>query len=783
MSALGRMLIRDLATLAVQALSIAMVIAAGTAAFIATMSTHHSLTQARDDYYTRTRFADMFVRLHRAPLPVAEQLRDLPGVGALHAGLSFAGRVSIDGVPDLLSARLLDLPSNDEVNSLTILAGRWPDHGSTEVLLGETFAERRGLRPGDTLRAVMNGREQILVIAGIAASPEFLIGVSEGAMADDRSLAIIWMDRDRLAAAFDMRAAFNTLAIRNSAQAATASLKRQLDILLKPYGSRGATTRNEQPSHRALTQEINEQRVFAVVLPTVFLAIALFILNVVLTRLVGTQRDRIATLKALGYPAMRIAGHYLVLAALVALAGNLVGIMTGKFLGAWMTGLFTGIFRIPGATHQVAPWIAFLPIAISFAAALGASLLAVREVLRLSAAEAMRPPAPATYRHALSPSRRWVKRVPAATRMIARSIARRPIRAALTVLGISGAVAILVAGTWWRDAFDRMISLHFGVAMPADMHVGVAKDLPPRAIHDLRRLPGVLQVETRQAVPVRFISIQHSERGVLETLSDSPRLRQPINEVGEPVQPPAAGLMLSARLAGKLGVGPGDTVQVEFLDGRQREQTLGIGAVFDEPMGRSAFISARELRESTGEPESVNVVSFRVSRQDESDLIAELKNIPAITGAFVKHALVEHIRSNTERNLLVFTGVLSVFAAAIAAGVVYNSARIALAERRWELATLRVLGMREDEVGRLLLGELMLQALLAIPAGCIGGWLLAWLLVSMMNSENFTIPLNILPRTYVWAVSVMLATGAVSAVAVRRRLGRLDLIEVLKTRE
>jgi putative ABC transport system permease protein len=200
-------------------------------------------------------------------------------------------------------------------------------------------------------------------------------------------------------------------------------------------------------------------------------------------------------------------------------------------------------------------------------------------------------------------------------------------------------------------------------------------------------------------------------------------------------------------------------------------------------MGRSAFLFERELRAATGDGTQTSLIALRIARDQQAELIAALRKLPAVTGVFDKHALIAHIRANAERNLLVFTGVLSVFAAAIAAGVVYNSARIALAERRWELATLRVLGMTQPEVSRLLLGELALQSLLAIPVGCVAGRLLAGLLVEMMSAETFTIPVTILPRTYVWAIGVMLITGLASAFAVHRRLSRLELVAVLKTRE
>jgi putative ABC transport system permease protein len=124
-----------------------------------------------------------------------------------------------------------------------------------------------------------------------------------------------------------------------------------------------------------------------------------------------------------------------------------------------------------------------------------------------------------------------------------------------------------------------------------------------------------------------------------------------------------------------------------------------------------------------------------------------------------------------------------VLAGTIAVGVVYNNARIALAERAWELASLRVLGMTRGEVSGLLLGELALEVLVALPLGWLAGYGLSAFIVELIHPETFRIPLIILPRTYALASVVVLAAGVVSALIVRRQIDRLDLVGVLKTRD
>ena len=127
------------------------------------------------------------------------------------------------------------------------------------------------------------------------------------------------------------------------------------------------------------------------------------------------------------------------------------------------------------------------------------------------------------------------------------------------------------------------------------------------------------------------------------------------------------------------------------------------------------------------------------------------------------------------------TLILAVSAAAIAIGIVYNNARIALSMRSRDLATLRVLGFSRREISNILLGELGLQVLVGIPLGLALGTLWAIMLIAGFDQESMRFPLHIADRTYVAAAAIALVSGAVSALLVRRKLDRLDLIGVLKS--
>lgn len=774
-------LLRDLRVLSLQGLSIALIVASGVAAYLASMSTHESLKLARDRYYESSQFPDVFVELTRAPGSIAQVLREFPGIALLRQGLAHQARLEVEGIGDTLSARVMSLPELDDPGRLTLLAGRWPEPGSREALLGESFAEKRGIEPGQTLRLTLNGRFETLVVTGLVSSPEFILGAAHGGMSDDRSFGLIWMDRERLAAAIDQRDSFNTLAVTLRHRTDRAEVVAELDRRLARYGSRGAYGREDQFSHRALQQEIAEQRVFATVLPVIFLAVSVFVLHSVLSRRVSLERAQIATLRALGYGGLSLGWHYLLIGLMISGAGVLLGILLGAQLGRWLTALYALYFRFPTFTWELPPAVLAVPLMAVMLGTTLASAAAVRAILQCPPAEAMQPAAPARLGHrGLWIGRRLSHPIDL---MIGRAVLSRPLRSLFTLMGIAGSVAILISGSWWRDALDHLLRVQFELAMPADQYLALLPSVPSAAQAELLRLPGVLSAELRQSAAVRLHGPGGSERTRLESFGADDTLRQPMAVDGQAGLPPVSGLLLPTRLAQALAVKPGDRVIVEFLDGKQHRREVEIESVIAEPMGRSAYIAPANLIGLSGEPERYDQAALRIEAGQEQALASALRRYPTVIASFRKGELLARIQESSRRNLLVFSAVLTAFAAAITVGVIYNSARIALSERRWELATLRVLGMTQAEVGRLLLGELALQTLLAMPIGAVAGLALAHLLVSMMSEGQFTIPVLVLPRTYAWAIASTLATALASAALVRRRLTRLDLIAVLKVRE
>ena len=790
MKALDRKLLRDLRLMWSQALTIALVVASGIGGFITSLSVVDSLALARDEFYADARFADLFAAVKRAPHALASTLAAQPGVAEVQTTVEQMVRVELPGVSDPILGQLIGMDPQRpfSLNRVTLAAGRALDgagvrraDGSLEVLVSEGFAQARGLKPGSTLKALVNGRQRTLIVVGTALSPEFVFAGLWG-MPDLRGFGIFWMDREALASAYDMNGAFNRIAIRLAPGASEPAVIDALSRLLAPYGGRQVNGRADQISHAMLDNEIKEQRVLGTVLPAIFLGVAAFLLNVVVSRLVATQREQIAALKALGYPNRDIAAHYLKLVMLIVAVGLLLGMVVGDRLGAMFTGLYTEFFRFPRFEHHMAPWLLLVSMGITVATAVAGTLNAIMATVRLAPAEAMRPPAPGRYRRTLL-ERLGIRGMSPALRMIIRNMERRPWRTTISIGGVAAAVAIVVLGNFFRDAIEYIVDAQFNVAMRSDVAVWMVEPGDDIARLDLARLPAVTQVESTRFVPVTFRHGHRSERSLIRGYDGRAVLYRVVDAENHATTLEGMGLVITDRLADKLGMRVGDTLLAEVEEGRPRSVALTVGATVREMMGLNAYMDREALNRALGDGDLSSGYVLAVERGREEGLLEAIKSLPRVAGAFSKATMLRNMQEISARNVRIMSTILTAFAAVIAVGVVYNNARIALAERGWELASLRVLGFTRAEVSALLLGELAIVIGVALPLGMALGFGLVHLISGLLASDQFYFPVVILPRTYAWAALCVLAAGVVSALIVRRRIDTLDMVGVLKTRE
>ncbi|MFM8899393.1 MAG: ABC transporter permease [Burkholderiales bacterium] len=789
MKALDRKLLRDLRLMWSQALTIALVVASGIGGFITTLSAVDSLALARDRFYAQGRFADVFASVKRAPNALAESLRATPGVADVQTTIEQIVRIELGGVSDPIIGQLIGVDGRKppQMNRVVLRNGRALDDVRTggaliPALVSAGFADKRGLKPGSQVHALINGKQRTLEITGIAMSPEFIFAGLMG-MPDLRGFGVFWVPRETLAAAYDMEGAFNRVAVKLAPGASEQVVVDALSAQLGRYGGREAHGRKQQPSHAMLDNEIKEQHVLGTVLPSIFLGVAAFLLNVVVSRLVATQREQIAALKALGYPNRTIVAHCLKLVLMIVAVGMLLGVFIGDRLGTMFTGLYAEFFYFPHFAHRIEPWLLLVSLGIIVVTAVLGTLNAILATVRLAPAEAMRPPAPGRYQRTVL-ERLGITRIGPALTMILRNMERRPLRTALSIGGVAAAVAIVVMGNFFRDAIEHIVDSQFNVAMRSDVIVWMTEASDNAARHEVARLPGVIAIESGRDVAVRFVNGHLSERGQIRGHTRHAELTRIVDQNNREVSRlDDDGLVMTDRLADKLGLRVGDTVQVQVLEGRRQTRTAVLSATAREMMGLNAYMERHALNRLLQEGEAATWFAVAVERGRESDFLQASKGLPRIVGAFSKATLLRNMQEVSARNVRIMSTVLTLFASVIAVGVVYNNARIALAERSWELASLRVLGFSRAEVSGLLLGEMAIGIAVALPLGMLLGYGLVNLVVDLLKSDQFSFPVVIRPPTYAWAALAVLASGLASALVVRRRIDQLDMVAALKTRE
>lgn len=787
MSLLDRKLLRDVASLRGQVITIALVVAAGVAVFVSSVSTYDSLQSGRDRFYASARFPQIFVTLKRAPLSVVAQLNEIPGVASVEPRI--VRDVIVDWPSSVLpvSARMVSLAhaGDEPLARLHIRRGSAPQPGDARgVAVNEAFAEANAVNPGTGVRIILNGRVHEFHITGTALSPEYIYAVKPGIpIPDDRFYAVLWVDRDAAEAAFDMKGGFNDAIVSLAPGADPKPVIADLDRLLEPYGSVGAIERRDQPSNRFLDDELNQQKVMSITIPLVFFGVAAFLLNVALARLVTAQREQIAALKALGFSTTPLVLHYLKLVAIIVLIGSALGVASGIAFGHAMIASYRGFFRLPMLSFEITPWSALLGTAISAAAASLGVVTALQDVIAMAPAVAMRPIAPLRFRRSWLEDLLSGKWLTPRRLMVIRNVAGRPLRTTFTIAGIAFAVPMVVLGLFWRDAIDHMIEIQFNLVERGNAAVTFPNPLDRSIIADLAHEPGILAVEGQRIVPVRLRAGHRTYLTSVIGLPAGSELRRPHDTALRPINLSPEGITLTRRLAQRLAVTPGDLVTIEVMEGRRRKQEVPVSASVDEVIGMASYMDIDVLNRLTGEGDVVSAAALFVEPSAQSVLSHRFKNLPVIESVAMKAYTLTSFLDKIADLVLVTAAILTAFAVIIAVGVVYNSARIGLQERAWELASLRVLGFTRTEVARILFGEFAFEIAVGIPIGLILSQGIVSLIAHFHSNESFQIPAVIGPRTYVAAVVVVAAAAAASAFVVRRRIDRLDLVTVLKTRE
>lgn len=786
-SALDRKLLRDLRRIWAQSLAIALVMACGIMVLVLSNASLHTLRETRDAYYERNRFADVFVGAKRVPIEIAQEIARLDGVAQVDTRITEYVVLDMPEMIEPAMARVIALPrfGAPVLNVPILRVGQMPDPLDPDaVAVSEPFANAHGLRPGDSFRAILGGQMRELRVSGTMLSPEYLYTMGPASLfPDDRRFGIIWMNHEAAAAAFELDGAFNDLTLGLTPGADPAPVIAAIDDLLDPFGGTGAHGRDQQRSDAFLKQELDQLSAMAWIMPPIFFVVSAFLVNMVLGRLIALERQQIGLMKAVGYSTREVAGHYLKTSIGIGVAAIAIGWVAGALLADRLTVLYGEYFRFPYLVSVPSTWPYAISAVLALVTVLAGAFRAVWATVRLRPAVAMSPPAPPRF------SQGTVDRVGRALRlrqtsmMILRSITRWPGRAAVTLFGVSASVAVLVGSFFFFDAVEAMLEEMFTLANRQHVTLTLSRPETLAVLDDARALPGVLQVEGGYSVPVRLASGPRHKLLGLEARPAASDLARLLDRDGSAIAMPSAGLVVPEILAGDLRIREGDMVAVEFLAETRETHLLPVSTVARQSLGEAVYIDETALFALLRLSPRVNRLHLLVDDDALPRLYGQVKETPVISGVVLWRDVRAKFDEQLEENLFTMVFIYSTLGILITVGVIYNAARIQLAERAYELASLRVLGFSRGEVSYVLVGEIMLLTVIGLPLGWLAGYGFAALTAAGMSSELVNIPLVVSRQTYAWSTVIVFFSALASVLVVRRRLDRVELASALKQKE
>jgi putative ABC transport system permease protein len=787
LSPLDRKVLRDLWRMRSQAFAIALVIAAGVGMVVMSLGMMRSLEATRDAYYDRYRFADVFAPAKRVPQSMLAQIRHLPGVALAEGRISSGATLDVPGIAEPITARVHSLPSHGEprLNALALRSGRWPEPGRPdEVLVSEQFAKGARIELGDGIDALLYGKRQRLRVVGTALSPEYVYAIGPGQIfPDNRRFGVLWMGEEHLAAALDLTDSYNEFLVQLERSASPDEVIRKLDTLLARYGGISAYPRSEQISDRFVTNELSQLSEMTGILPPIFLGVAAFLINMVLSRLIDAEHDVIGLLMAFGYRGGSIMLHYAKIAVALSVPGLLLGIALGTWLGRGIANMYRDFFVFPFLNYRADLDVYAIASLVTLAVVLLGVFQSVRRVRKMTPVDAMRPPLPPDYSGGIARLIRRLRWLDEPSRIILRGMVRRPFRSLLGSMGVAAALGLYITSAGSQDNIAMMIGILFDQSNRADVMVTFAEPRDERALFELARAPGVWRVEPLRFIGAKLTGERASKSEGLTSASPASDLNRLVDITGAVVAPPRRGVLISYGLSNQLGLAAGDLIDVQITQGRRQHLTLPVAGVIKSTVGSPAYVDSGDIARRLGEAPLVSGAYLGVDPARTDELYRYLKRTPIIAGVSLRSAAVRGFDETMGETMGIITLFNTGFSALIVFGVIYNNARISLAERARDLASLRVLGYRRSEVSYILLGELALIVIAGLPLGIAFGYSLSHWLSSRLGGDLFIIPFGLSAGTIAKAVLLVLLAALVSALFVRRRLDRLDLVAVLKTRE
>jgi putative ABC transport system permease protein len=795
-STLTKKMFRDLRDHWPQFLAVTLVILSGITALGTSRGSVQSLKASRDSYYSRYGMADMWVYVEKAPDNAVRKFGRLDGISRTRGRIVFDVPVDIAEGEETITGRIVSMPNPRDSSGKVSRTGLLDIHiekgsyftssSEAQVIINAKFAEARSLSVGSEFQATLNDSKERLKVVGIARSPEYIYTIqsAQDFFPNPKNFGILWVPRDFAEQALDFQGASNNLIVALDKDADATDLINKAEKIFSAYGYMWALERDDNISHRMVTDEITGNEASANITPSIFLAVAAVVIMIMLSRLVKNQRTEVGTLMALGYTRFRLVLHYLSFSMVVGILGTAGGLMLGYYFAGLIASLYRQFYSFPELVVKADPDVIIIGFVFGMSFSLGGGLVAIRSLLRLTPAAALRPKPPAMGKRILLERIGFLWRMlPFRWKMISRNLGRHKIRASFAVLGIVLSATILIIGFMTFDALDYLIEHQFKRVQKEDVRINFSDEKTALACRELEDLPYVHDAEPILEVPVELRKDWRKKSLAIAGLRRNSKMRHVLDVERGRVEVPENGIMIGKRVSETLSVKLGDVLEIKPLIGKKKEKQVTVTGIVEGYFGLLAFMEIGSLSQLLGEQEVANGALLAVERGSIQNLETTVKDYPAVASIQPKARQIKAFEETIQSSMYISTITLLVFAGLISFSIIFTMTTVSISERQRELASLRVIGLSASEVAGIVFNENLLIAFVGIGLGIPVGVLTGKMIFGLYNTDLYRFPSIIYPLSIFIAAIVAFIFVLIANWFSYRKIEKLDMVQVLKTRE
>lgn len=733
------------------------------------------LEQTVDNYYKQYNFADIFSTVESMYKDDLVKLENIDGIKRADGKLSTDARLMLTDSNDIITLHIMDNESNlnKPIVSSNIL-------NNNEILIGNKMFETYAFNIGDKIDIIVDGKLQTVTIVGTAQAPDYVLAIPpSGAMPDSRIYDIAYMNRENLEVILDKKNKVNELAFLLDDGYSFNDIKFKLEQKLKDYGLKNLIESKDQPSNNIVQNQILTFVSIATTLPTLFLAVSVFMLYIILKKIIDQDRSLIGTIKAFGFKDSEIIISYIfqgiVTGILGAVLGNILSIPFSKYL----FNMIISVYNIPNNDFEFYLENTIISIIIAIIATTLAVYFSIKEIIKINPSESMRAASPNFSTNFNIP--RVLKIALNSKQIIGlRAIFRNKFRSLVIALCIAFPFGLTASLSAFTTIQKEIMTSQFTKIQTYDLKVNLNSYVKYNdAISSLKNLSDIYNIE---AIAEYSINIKYKNRAEYSTLiglNTNSQIYRIMDTKGRYYQPSQNGLIINSAIAKKLSLKQGDIVEIENTSFKSIK--IPIINIIEESSNSAVYIDINSINKYFNTDKVANSIIFNTysnKLQSIKNILLSSKNIASVVD---KDIALTGFNQNMQSNAAII-GILKILSVIAGIVLIYNILNISLRERKNEFGTMSILGLKSSEISEAIVFEQIINFIMGIFIGTIISNLVKKLLEAIMEAGALTITITIDLNSYLKSFIICLIIMILSLVAVLTKLRNVELTDILKER-